>query len=310
MLFRSRRKPKLKKLLINYLSYFLGKIICTFLGEFPLSLTRPLLGKLCRFCYYFLPQQRELAFSHLEMALAGETTRCQRRKITGAMYENMGKNLADFIAMPRLRKRDVVSMVDGSDYLPKVQEALKRGRGLIVATGHLGNWELFAAYSACFFKTSVVARRLHFEKYDKEVIARRKRLGMEVIYQSDGVRPIIKALRNNHVIGILLDQDIKDASGVFTDFFGKKAYTVTAPFSIAQTVGSPILPAATVRLPDDRYKVIVHDFLPLERTGDKSQDRMASAQRWSTIFEQFIRQYPQQWVWFHRRWKTRPKDKL
>jgi KDO2-lipid IV(A) lauroyltransferase len=307
---RAGRKLKLKKLLANYLPYFLGKIVCAFLEELPLSLTRPLLGRVFRLTYYFLPRERRLALSNLEMALAKETTQRQRKKIAKAVFENMGKNLAEFIAVPRLKKREIISMVDGSDYLPKVQEALARGRGLIIATGHLGNWELFAAYTACFFKLEVVALKLHFEKYDQEVVSRRMRLRMEVIYQSEGVRPIIKALKNNHSIGILLDQDIAEAGGVFTNFFGRKAHTVTAPFSIAQTIGSRVLPAAIVRLSDGRHKVIVSDFPPLDKTGDKLQDRLATAQRWSAIFEQFVRRYPEQWVWFHRRWKTRPKDEL
>jgi KDO2-lipid IV(A) lauroyltransferase len=305
---RSRRKVKLRKLLVSYLAYYFGKITLLFAEELPIWLTKALMGKIFRLALLFLRRERKLALTHIEMALGGETTERTRKQIVSAMFENMGKNLGEFIALPRLRKSQIISMVDGSDYLPKVREALAKGRGLIIATGHLGNWELFAAYIASLFKLSVVARKLHFEKFDKEVVSRRRRLRMAVIYQSDGVRPIIRALKDNHIIGILLDQDIKDASGVFVDFFGRKALTVTAPLSIAQSTGTPVLPAAAVRLPDGRHKVIVSDFLQIDRTGDKLQDKAAAAQKWSTTFERFIREYPEQWVWFHRRWKTRPKN--
>ena len=304
----SRRKAKLRKLLVSYLAYYCGRITLLFAEELPISLTRALMGRIFRLASLFLRRGRKLALTNIEMALGGEITKRRRKQIISSMFENMGRNFGEFISLPGLRKSQIISMVDGSDYLSKVREALAKGRGLIVATGHLGNWELFAAYTACLFKLSVVARELHFEKFDREVVRRRKRLRMAVIYQSDGVRPIIRALKDNHVIGILLDQDIRDASGVFVDFFGRKALTVTAPLSIAQSTGTPVLPAATVRLPDGRHKVIVSDFLKIDRTGDKLHDKAVAAQRWSTTFERFIREYPEQWVWFHRRWKTRPKN--
>jgi KDO2-lipid IV(A) lauroyltransferase len=220
------------------------------------------------------------------------------------MFMNLGSNLAEFLHIPRMPRRRFLRLVDGGDFRTAMAAALETRKGAICVTGHIGNWELLAAYCAKFFPTAVIAKRIYFEKFDREVVKRRRRLGVSVIYQEDGLRPVLEALKANNIIGILADQDISDAAGVFVDFLGKEAYTPVAPAALAIAGRAPLFAVCMERLPRGRHRISVS--LPVEKphTGNRELDRLELTRRWNKILSTFIREHPEQWVWFHRRWRT------
>ncbi len=302
-----RLKPRFRKLFIRWLLYWAGVVVLRAVSELPQGISNYLVSRLSLLGYYVFKSNRNIAFSNLRLAFKDKYTRRERRSIANRMFLNFGRALAEFITLPRWGRRRIVEAVDGDRYLHLVAEGLARGRGVIIATGHIGNWEVLAAYTAAHFPLSVIARRLYFPPFDRAVVERRKKLGMEVIYQQDGMRPILRAFRSNRVVGFLVDQDIKGVSSDFVDFFDTKAKTPNVHAALAQTTGAVMYAAACVRKPDlRRFEVLVEGPVEVEQTGDKTADRIALVQKWSGIFEKFVAKHPGQWAWFHPRWKTRP----
>ena len=240
----------------------------------------------------------------MEMVFGGSRDANWYTRTVRNMFMNLGRNLAEFLHIPRFSKRRFTRTVDGTEFRKVVARALGSGRGALCVTGHIGNWELLAAYCAKFFPTAVIAKRIYFEKFDREVVRRRKRLGLEVIYQEEGLRPVVAALRSNTVIGILADQDIPDVAGVFVDFLGKEAYTPVAPAALALGSGTPLFVVCVERLERDRHRIHIKGPVECPNTGSREEDRLELTRRWSSMLSGFIREHPEQWAWFHRRWRT------
>jgi len=301
-----RLKPRFSKLFIRWLIYWAGLLLLRVISELPQGLANFLCSRIALIGARVFRAGWRVALENLQV-LENEYSQSERRAIAARMFANFGRSMAEFAGMPRWGRRHLLEIVDGSKYLSLIREGLRRGKGVIIAGGHIGNWEVLAAYTASFFPLSVVARRLYFEPFDRAVVGTRKRLGTKVIYQQDGIRPIVRALRGNKIIGILVDQDIKGVASEFVDFFGRKASTPTAHSALALSTGAAMYAAAIVRVGgSQRFKVLVEGPVEVERTGDKAADRLALTARWSELFENFIREYPDQWAWFHRRWKTPP----
>ncbi len=304
-----RLKPRFHKLLIRWVLYWVGVAVLRSTSELPQWLANLLVSRLALLGYYIFKSNRNIALANLRLALKEKYSRAERRAIANRMFLNFGRSLAEFVTLSSWGRRRILQAVDGRKYLRLIRQGRQKGRGVIITTGHIGNWELFAAYTAAHFPLSVIARRLYFEPFDRAVVRRRKKLGTDVIYQQDGVRPIIRALRNNQVIGFLVDQDIKGVASDFVDFFGKKASTPNAHAALALTTGALMYAAAMIRKPDmRRFEILIEGPVEIERTGDKTADRIALVKKWSGIFQQFVGQYPDQWAWFHPRWKTRPPE--
>ena len=179
---------------------------------------------------------------------------------------------------------------------------------IIIITGHLGNWELIPAYFVSVgLHGGVVARRVYYEKYERLLSRLRLSKGFRVFYRDESPRAILKTLKNNEVVGILADQDVRKLDGVFVEFFGRPAYTPTAPVLIAMKTGAPLIPARIVR-EGRKHRIVVDEPIPLRRSGDREADLVHNTQAWSRVIERYIREHPDQWVWMHRRWRTRPED--
>lgn len=302
-----RLKPRFYKLLIRWLLYYLGVVVLRPASELPQWLANFLVSRAALLGFHIFKSNRNLALENLRMALGHEYSRSERRAIMKRVFLSFGRSLAEFVTMPHWGRRRIIEAVDGEKYLRLIREGMANGRGVIIAGGHIGNWELLAAYTAAHFPLSVVARKLYFAPFDREVVRRRGRLGMKVIYQQDGVRPILRALRGNQIVGILADQDIKGVVSDFVDFFGRKAKTPNLHAALALTTGAPLYAAALVRKKGSgRFEALIEGPLQIERTGDKTADRVILTQKWSQLFERFVREHPDQWAWFHPRWKTRP----
>jgi KDO2-lipid IV(A) lauroyltransferase len=191
----------------------------------------------------------------------------------------------------------------GYEGLENYLSAKKEGRGVLVATAHLGNWEL-SAFSHAFMTEpmNVMVRALDNPLIDELVESYRIRSGNRLIYKKDAARSVLKALRHNEAVGILIDQNTSAAEGVFVNFFGKAACAGTAFVKFAHHSGAIVIPGFAFW--DEQSGRYILRFYPrIEMTGDAVQD----TQRIHSKFEEIIREYPDQWMWIHRRWKTRPQ---
>lgn len=184
--------------------------------------------------------------------------------------------------------------------------AMKKGKGIFILTAHFGNWELMSVViNLCFAPDgAVVARPVDFLPADRVVRDLRSRFGVEIISKDRGMRKIFKAVKDNRAVGILLDQNVDWYSGVFVEFLGRQACVNKGLALMALRNGTPVVPAFSVRQPDGRYRIIFEKEVDFKRTGDRTKDIEENTAVFTGIIEKYIRQYPDHWFWFHKRWKT------
>ncbi|KPL15913.1 MAG: hypothetical protein AMS26_06400 [Bacteroides sp. SM23_62] len=243
---------------------------------------------------------------NLSFALGKEFDQKRIKKISLEVFENIGKNAADVFRLKRYNWEKMKRMVK-SKGLEYFDHAYKKGNGLIGLTGHIGNFELLAAYlSLKGYKISVVGREVYDPKLDKLLVESRERMGLEYISSTDDVRRIISSLHQGKAVGILADQDSRRVKGVFVDFFGRKAKTPIGPALIHLKYGSPLIPIAILRSGKYNYRIIVKKPIAFEPTGEREKDLVKITQLYTRELEVIIRENPSQWVWMHKRWKSRP----
>ena len=186
--------------------------------------------------------------------------------------------------------------------------ALNRGKGLLMLTGHFGNWELMSAAITLRFevKGGAVVRPIDFAPADDLMKRLRSRFGVEMIPKKRAMKQLLIALRENKTIGILLDQNVDWYEGVFVPFLGHLACTNKGLALVAQRTGSPVIPTFSARQSDGRYRIRFEPEVTLVNSGDKVRDLEENTALFNRIIERHVRQDPEQWFWFHRRWKTRP----
>ncbi len=258
-------------------------------------------GAVGRFAFRSLKKEREKTLKHLALAFPEKSAK-ELEAIGEKVFENYGYVIAELglleKLLPRLEK-DLT--VEGREHF---DNGRAKGNGVIAVTAHFANWELLGGWLAMSgYPGTVVARRIYYEKYDKLLVATRAKMKLETIYRDESPRRILKALRDNRVLGIVPDQDVETVEGVFVDFFGRPAYTPTAPVRFAMASGAPLVPCFLIR-EGKKYRIKIEPPIQFQDTGDKAKDLVANTQKWVSIQEHYIRQYPHLWVWNHKRWKT------
>jgi KDO2-lipid IV(A) lauroyltransferase len=217
------------------------------------------------------------------------------------VYLSIARLLYGFARLPQINKTNVHQWIryEGFEHF---EEAKRRGKGVLFATGHLGNWELSAyAHALMTEPMHVVVRPLDNPRIDRLVEQRRSGSGNRIIGKKELLRGVLKALAANEAVGILLDQNAGLDDGVFVDFFGLKASANVGFTKLAQRTGAAVIPGFAVWSPAERRYIL--RFYPIvEMTGDV----IADTQALQKALEAAIREYPDQWLWIHRRWKTRP----
>jgi KDO2-lipid IV(A) lauroyltransferase len=245
-----------------------------------------------------LPRLRRVARRNLE--LAGYPER-DREAIIDGVFASIARLLVTFARFPRLHRDNIGNWIR-YEGLEHFQEARRRGRGVLFATAHFGNWELSAfAHALLTEPMHVVVRPLDNPAADALVETRRQLSGNRFIQKRDAARGILRALAANQAVGILMDQNTSLAEGVFVDFFGVPACANAGLAKIAARSGAAVIPGFAVWEPAEaRY--VLRFSPPVEITGDARED----TQRLHAVLEAVIRRNPDQWLWIHRRWKTRP----
>jgi KDO2-lipid IV(A) lauroyltransferase len=251
------------------------------------------------------PRHHRIVMTNLRLAFGQEKGEAELRQIAAECYRHLGKCLIEFIRLPALSEADITSRVEmrGSEHL---EAALARGRGAIVLTGHLGNWEMLGArIAAAGYRLNVIARPQRDSTLTEYIRRTREVAGMRVLHQEVAVRRSLLALRRNELVGILLDQNAGD-EGLFVDFFGRPASTAPGAAAFALRTGAPVLPSFGWRNADDTHTAVIEPPLPVIRTGDREQDLLVNTARFTKVIEERIREHPAQWFWLHKRWKSRP----
>jgi KDO2-lipid IV(A) lauroyltransferase len=230
------------------------------------------------------------------------------RRIARAAYEHLGRASIEAAILPRLGRDAVLGLFEGVDQWPVVEQALAKGRGLIFVTGHLGNWELGGAYLAARgVPLDAIARRMKNPLFDRYLTETRSQIGMVVVHDADAVRRTPRSLRENRAVAFLSDQGVLGLASTFVPFFGRPAKTPRGPAVFALRLQVPVVFGAAVRQPSGKYRLV---FEPIEvhDTGDRDADVDAIVARYTAALERWVRRYPEQYFWHHRRWRRQPPD--
>jgi KDO2-lipid IV(A) lauroyltransferase len=253
-------------------------------------------------------RHRGYARINLGIAFPGIGDR-EARRITFRVYRGLGTGLAELIRMPRMDRRYLEShiRIEGAEHLEKSRR--ETGLGCILMTGHFGNWELFAhALSLLLEPISVVARSRDSGALDRAITERRKLSGNRVIRRDRAARAILAALRGKTHVGVLIDQDVPAGKGVFVPFFGLEASTTDGVSRLALSTGANIHPAFIHRDPERKFRHVLRfgPAIPMDCSADREGEVLALTARCNGGLERAIRIGPSDWMWIHRRWKTRP----
>jgi Kdo2-lipid IVA lauroyltransferase/acyltransferase len=246
-----------------------------------------------------LPRLRRVADRNLTLALP-ELDQKQRAALITGVFRSMARLIVSMAKFPAIGKENLDRWIrfEGYEFF---DAAMRGGRGVLVATAHLGNWEL-SAYAHALYRgpMNVVVRPLDNPFLDRAVTRRRELSGNSVLSKRDPVRPILKALAANEAVGVLIDQNVS-SDAVFVDFFGMPAAAASGFARLAARSGAAVVPGFALWSESEK-RYVLRFYPPVPISGDTLRDTQAL----QSTLESVVRAYPDQWLWIHRRWKTRP----
>jgi KDO2-lipid IV(A) lauroyltransferase len=288
---------------IEYLPLWLA---AKFLGALPRPVARALgisIGLLAYLCY---PRLRRVGMRNLEIAFPNTTT-SEKKKILRYVYQNLGRQLAEFCLLPRYTSENMekVAIYDGFE---NFAEAEARGKGVLFITAHLGAWEVGSfVHSLHGHPLNIVIRPLDNPYLNSMVDRYRTLHGNSTLPKQDFARGLLSSLRRGETVGILMDTNMTPPQGAFVDFFGLPACTATGLARVALHTDAAVVPGFTLWDKElGKYRIRFDPAIPLARTGDDNADAVTNTAAFTKVIENYIRRYPEQWLWLHRRWKTRP----
>jgi Kdo2-lipid IVA lauroyltransferase/acyltransferase len=256
--------------------------------------------------YHVLGRLRGVGLRNLKLAFP-ELSDEKREVILRRDYRNLGWLLAEFCQMPRYTPQSASRFIR-YEGLENYTQARDRGKGVLVLTGHLGAWELSSFYHSLMGRPmGMVIRRLDNPLVDAFVNRIRCLHGNRVIHKDDFARGLIASMRAGETVGILMDTNMTPPQGVFVPFFGIPACTASGMARVAAKTGAAVVPGFLLwEESEGQYVLHFGKELEVVKTGDSDRDALANTAVFTAAIESYIRRYPDQWLWMHRRWKTRP----
>ena len=255
-------------------------------------------------------RQRKIAEESINIAFGDEKSPEEKKEIIKKCFENFGRGMTEllyYLAHPQAVDDKVV--IEGKEHL---DAAVAKGKGVVAVTAHLGNFALMMLVLARQgYKTSSIIRPARDEELSEYLHKKRTEVGLGTVFaipRRECVSNSIKVLRDGSLLFIPIDQNFGSGGGVYVDFFGQKAATATGPAVFAMRTGAEILPMFILRQENDRHKIVIEPPISLETGEDEKETITLAMTKITSLIEQYIRRYPHEWAWMHRRWKSRPKD--
>lgn len=296
-----KRKP------YRYILYLYLRAALVIVRWLPRSLSLALARFIGGLVYTFLGRYRIKTLEHLKSAYGESKTDEELQRIAKQVFINLAMNGVDWCKWPNLpeEKRDELISADPAD-VENLKSLFREGSGVVILSAHFGNWEILGSYlGEVFAPLRVVGRRIYYEPFNRVIVNLRKSWGVETIFADNSPRELLMILKRKQFLGMLIDQDVDSIDGVFAPFFGRLARTPSSPFRLAISKKATVFMAFLVR-EGMGYRFILKDIFRMEDKGSYDETVVYYTQLCTKIYEQIIRQYPEQWVWMHNRWKTRP----
>jgi Kdo2-lipid IVA lauroyltransferase/acyltransferase len=277
------------------------------LGILPRPLARAFAISLAQIVYLLHVRLRHVGMRNLAMVFP-EKTEAERARILRGEFTSLGRQLAELCRFPKYTAQNVDEVVV-YDGLENYERAYARGKGVLFLTAHFGGWELSAfAHSLHGHWVNIVMRPMDNSYLDRMLERYRTMHGNKTVAKDDFVRGLLAAMKAGETVGILMDTNMTPPQGVFVDFFGIPACTASGMARIALRTDSSVVPGFTIwDEAQGKYRLRFDPALELIRTGDQEADIVANTQMFTKVIEDYVRKYPEQWLWVHRRWKTRPE---
>jgi len=287
------------------LEYLAASTILKGLGWLPHALARGVCAVLATVSYWVWPRLRRVGLFNLWLAFPEWPERARRRVLFG-LFRNFGRMFADFAHFPRLNRQNIERLIiyDGFENYAR---AHSQGKGVLFLTAHFGNWELSSfAHGVYGYPLNFLVRELDNPLIGALIERYRSGSGGRPIEKTGAASQVLRAFKRGEAVGILMDQNMLADEGVFVDFFGRPACTTTAPARLARKAGVSIVLGLVIW--DSKLKKYRLRFDPVEwiKREDADDEIMANTANFTRLIEEYVRRYPDHWLWVHRRWKTRP----
>jgi Kdo2-lipid IVA lauroyltransferase/acyltransferase len=297
---------KISKKIKNSLVYYFVLCIVGFFNAVPRS-TALFFGSVFGYAAYLLVKKDRLkAERHLKLIYGTSIKLSERRLIVRRLFINFGKNIAEAVRFKKYYFSQIQPLIDveGIEYF---DEVYKRGKGVIAVTGHIGNFELLAAYFAnAGYNAAVIGREMYDKRLDRLLVGNRAALNVVNIDTNDSPRRVLKVLKEGFALGVLIDTDSMRVRSEFIPAFGRLSYTPVGQTILGLKTGAGFIPMACVR-DGKRYKIIIRPEIKIESTGDFDRDVYNITKRCTAALEEIIDNYKDQWIWIHNRWLTKPE---
>jgi KDO2-lipid IV(A) lauroyltransferase len=288
------------------IEYWLVLAVARTLGRMPRAVARLFAGVLAWAVYWGLGRLRHVGVRNLSLAMP-QLPANERAKVLRGVYRHLGWQLVEFCRMPRYTAENTKGWIR-TEGLEHYLAARDRGKGVLVLTGHLGAWELSSFYHSLMgYPMGMVIRHLDNRRLDDFVNGIRCLHANRVLSKDDFARGLLTAMHAGETVGILMDTNMTPPQGVFVNFFSVPACTASGLARVALKTGAAVVPGFLLwEAAVGRYALHFGPELVFARTGNPESDILAATQQCNDVLEVWIRRYPDQWLWIHRRWKTRP----
>ena len=298
---RSKFQLKIEELAVRLL---IGSI-----GIFPYK-TSLRVGKFIgRTLIKLLPKLAKTANRNLEIAYPNITEKEKKQIVTGT-FESLGRHLGFISHFRKFEKEDIKNLIEIVGKEENFDPSIESERGILFFTGHFGSWEVFNLLAPSFdYGMNILVRRIDNELVENYVDNLRTKFGTVTLGKKEAARKMYRLLDDGQILGILADLNAQLHDGVFVDFFGVPAATTMSIAKLALKTNPIILPAFAV-WEEEKQKYVVYLEPPIEykNTGDAKADILDITQKLTNSVEKYVRKYPEQWLWIHKRWNTRPRD--
>ncbi|MDD5422998.1 MAG: ELM1/GtrOC1 family putative glycosyltransferase [Candidatus Omnitrophota bacterium] len=290
--------------MLDYIAYIVVRGLNIIMGVIPVSFSLWIGRRFGTIAFIFNKKRRVVAYANLKAAFCNEKSPAELRALTKRVYQNMVQTFMEVLNLTKINRKYVDKYVEVVN-MDRIRNASKSGRGTILLTAHFGNWELSSLVSSVEgFPIMVLVREQKMKRLNELLNALRESNGCKVIRKGMNTKNLLRALYGNNIVGILSDQDA-GRNGMFIDFFGRPTSCHSGPMEIAKHTDSLILPNFIVRTKGPYHKLFLEEYIDFRNTHTEDDIRH-NLQKFAALLESYIRKYPDQWLWLHKRWKSTP----